>query len=76
MVYLSLQTGNLDLRVDLEPNGRKISTMRELLQLPTEEMQQVMLSSIQTCANAKAFKRENMDGCHLSMMRSAGQCFN
>ena len=72
MVYLSLETGSLDLGVDVEPAGQKVSTVRELLQVPTADMQQVMLSSIQTCANAKAFKRADMDECHLSMMKHAG----
>ncbi|KAK9836517.1 hypothetical protein WJX74_002108 [Apatococcus lobatus] len=72
MVYLSLETGNLDLGIDLEPAGQKVSTVRELLQVPSADMQRVILSSIQTCANAKAFKREDMDECHLSMMRHAG----
>ena len=73
MVYLALETGSLDLGVDVEPAGQKVSTVRELLQVPTADMQQVMLSSIQTCANAKAFKRADMDECHLSMMKHAGK---
>ncbi|KAK9819539.1 hypothetical protein WJX74_007563 [Apatococcus lobatus] len=72
-VYQALELGNLDLIVHFPGAGtREPATLRQLAEVPFEDLCRQLAHSSQSCVNAMTFMKADGDACHLTMLKHTG----
>ncbi|KAK9861254.1 hypothetical protein WJX84_000778 [Apatococcus fuscideae] len=72
-VYLALESGQADLRVDVTGSqGQQITSLRELMAIPSHEHGPMLREIIMRVVNAQHLKTATGDVCHQNMLRNIG----
>ena len=73
-VYLALESGQADLRVDVTGSqGQQITSLRELMAIPSHEHGPMLREIIMRVVNAQHLKTATGDVCHQNMLRNIGE---